>query len=64
MFEWQPIETAPKDGKDLILWAYLGGGQRRYVTAYWNAKRWIDTVEGADTIAGATHWMRPEPPIT
>ncbi|MEO0943239.1 MAG: DUF551 domain-containing protein [Pseudomonadota bacterium] len=67
--EWQPIETAPKDGTEVILfyWWYIDGG---LVTAgYWHPV--FDDVKGgfwyADLVnAGAadpTHWMPlPEPP--
>ena len=48
--QWQPIETAPKDGKELILlWVpAMGHGLMK-----WNGI-WDDRVYNCD---GPTHWM-------
>lgn len=32
---WQPIETAPKDGRQLLLWIPSFGSLGTMVTAYW-----------------------------
>ena len=68
MSEWQPIETAPKDGTEVFLWTEE---KPNIVVAYW------DTYEGsgwwrfsesvlsdiAGEVENATHWMPlPEPP--
>jgi hypothetical protein len=58
---WQPIETAPKDGTDVLVWA--DGGQ--YVAAwcqYFTAFKIAPTAEyDNDPYVSATHW-RPLPP--
>lgn len=62
MSEWQPIETAPKDGTAIILSAYSGALDRM---VSWDG-RWSDwggvwTHHGR--ISQPTHWMPlPTPP--
>jgi hypothetical protein len=65
MSEWQPIETAPKDGRPVFLWA---DGSAVEVWA-WNEKnsRWETSDDGVFWREGAeygpTHWLPyPEPP--
>ena len=45
MSDWQPIETAPKDGRVVLLATdYKRGGHDRVRCAYWNSSRtarWI-----------------------
>ena len=69
--EWQPIETAPKDGTLVDLWVIdtSDGSGRRETDAYFANGKWWST---RDTNAGepveqgritATHWMPlPAPP--
>ena len=71
--KWQPIETAPKDGKTFVdVWGVNPGG-RRYPAVRWQDsdhdnlgftwRRWDGEpiVEMADAVA--THWMTmPLPP--
>ena len=65
---WQPIETAPRDGSDVL--ALFSGGNVSFVrwvfnhrtkTTFWNdASEW-DCYEYENT--PPTHWMPlPEPP--
>lgn len=63
MGEWQPIETAPKDGTLILLYPTNGDGQ--ISTGYWwehancwgAGGGWFDDGE-------VSHWMPlPEPPI-
>lgn len=67
---WQPIETAPKDGSQVLLWLPLGSGGQvmigKWITPYFNGDidrtsppRWDVDTEGGKF----THWMPlPEPP--
>ena len=68
--EWQPIETAPKDGTFIIL-GYAGShvSEGRWVSDpsrnHWRETGWFDT--DADVLCDhpgrPTHWMPlPEPP--
>jgi hypothetical protein len=73
--EWQPIETAPKDGTEVLVWN--GGNDGFYTTpgqmgvAYWGRqgfperkRAWCasDCCDGVTTYT-PTHWMPlPAPP--
>lgn len=71
MSEWQPIETAPKDGTHVDLWACSGGDPRfgdRYTDAAFIRGKWRYS-SGADGWLEVsympTHWMPlPNPPAT
>lgn len=59
MTEWQPIETAPKDGTVIDIW--VKGGVGRLVDVWWDAddRCWVTGAPDADI----THWMpQPEAP--
>lgn len=67
MSEWQPIETAPKDGTIIDLWVVeldCDDSGFRFADAYWLEGAWVDDFEEVDEAAcRITHWMpRPEPP--
>jgi hypothetical protein len=50
--EWQPIETAPRDGTRVLLW---DGGPEAYI-GYWSGDSWISY---------PSHWMPlPDPPVS
>lgn len=54
---WQPIETAPKDGENILLGINLG--YLMYAqSSFWLADKWADW-----DWRKPTHWMPlPEPP--
>lgn len=56
MTNWQPIETAPKDGTEILIWE--GGKDGNGVEAsFWcDTWGWVDTVEGYLQYK-PTHWM-------
>ena len=67
MSEWQPIETAPKDGTEVLVWSEHGGVE----SAYWEAGCYGHSgwtiyqirTEIAEPDFPPTHWMPlPEPP--
>jgi len=72
MSEWQPIETAPKDGTEVDLWVVERNRGRKFriPDCHWHCDEWL--VWGGDPEIGwdlveeyqhATHWMlSPEPP--
>ena len=57
--EWQPIESAPKDGEDVLLWIPSEGVVD---IAYWreDAKAWDTNIGWLQSTP--SHWMRPQPP--
>lgn len=57
---WRPIETAPKDGTDvLVLWDRGGTMQ---VASCWEGT-WTDANDDELIVSPPTHWMPlPEPP--
>jgi len=56
MMEWQPIETAPKDGTVIIVYA-----PDFFQTAAWTDGIWTNASES--WLGDVTHWMPlPEPP--
>jgi Protein of unknown function (DUF551) len=67
--DWQPIETAPKDGRNILIYhVYYDHGY--YTECWWNTDgatedKWRDARE-CDMIEGdKTHWMTlPKPPTT
>lgn len=62
MSEWQPIETAPKDGTLILLWAFLDWKDDLVPVCGWyaqSAEMWLCH----SAWLNPTHWMPlPEPP--
>jgi len=75
MADWQPIETAPKDGTEVLLWGPYCGCP---ATAQWTGKAWAAYWDGWRVVEYMsdfgtdyrefdmpTHWMPlPEPPTS
>jgi hypothetical protein len=64
MSDWQPIETAPKDGTQILSYG-LGGDQDLAVIAWdTRGKSWfLCDGDQRDNWIGVTHWMSlPLPP--
>ena len=63
MSEWQPIETAPKDGTKILLWAtphQMLVAKNRPIVGHFDRGWWSDFNA---VISHATYWMPlPEPP--
>lgn len=67
--EWQPIETAPKDGTDII--AYFPDAYEKIDIVRWEQNQYhgdswayARCVDGLQTSENATHWMPlPPPPV-
>jgi hypothetical protein len=45
--EWQPIETAPKDGTVILLWSRYASHP---TTAAWEGDRWVCQADGHSAI--------------
>jgi len=57
---WQPIGTAPKDGRRIIVW--VPGAPQHVFTAHWIARLGAFWLDGEYDIQ-PTHWMPlPKPP--
>jgi hypothetical protein len=75
MSEWQPIETAPRDGKEVFIWgsAEISPHSRPHIgsedveRAYWDSQldTWVVSSAQVDGlyVPAPTHWQPlPEPP--
>lgn len=51
--KWRPIETAPRDGAEIL--TYRGDGLMA-VASYWQSERVWTISDGMD-ICNVTHWM-------
>ena len=71
--EWQPIETAPKDGRQILLsinspyTSYDGGTEYKQffvISRFWNStNQWTEINYGENWEDIPTHWMPlPNPP--
>ena len=62
MSEWQPIETAPKDGTDFLAYS---DACNVYGVAYWNTFHhagYLVCNDSARDFFNPTHWMPLPPP--
>lgn len=58
--EWQPIESAPKTSKTILV--YCNERKNTYAVTWWN-ERWEYTGTSCELNQNPTHWMPlPEPP--
>lgn len=58
MSGWQPIETAPKDGTDILVFSPESG---EMFVAYYKRGEWFFAVN--NTLSCVSHWRDlPEPP--
>jgi hypothetical protein len=56
--QWQPIETAPKDGTGILAWDMI-----EHMIMFWHNGAWRDT-DLDDMPIQPTHWIRlPSPPV-
>ena len=66
MTTWQTIETAPKDGRHLLIYRLMWGGDIQQVCLWHNGKWciWNDgRIDAIDDLGGVTHWQPlPAPP--
>lgn len=65
--EWKPIESAPKDGSDILLFATaIPSGKPFIVVGFMGPSGWstrLSNREGNDILIKPTHWMAlPLPP--
>lgn len=60
---WQPIETAPKDGQYVFLWWPYWCDQYPAI-AWWNHDEWRCPEALTRSGDGPTHWMPLPPPPT
>ena len=61
MSEWQPIETAPKDGGEVLLWQEGWGVIRGWYSG--DDKTWYGPGAHDSEPCRPTHWMPlPRPP--
>lgn len=59
---WQPIETAPKDGRTFYAIALQDHFEdSMHWALFWNGD-YFECVSGGFKIDQATHWMIPKPP--
>jgi hypothetical protein len=64
--EWQPIETAPRDGRKVLLCRVNARGDYEEwpETFYYDEGDWYAAIDGAAIVTGHSHWMPLLPPPT
>ncbi len=64
--QWQPIETAPKDGTELIVYGstgHYGTNNANCIFACFHRGQWRTLIKGHALKPAPTHWMPlPTPP--
>lgn len=61
--DWQPIETAPKDGTELLVHPFDVVRWRAEHGGFWYADR-VSEIDGDWLEEDPTHWMPlPNPPV-
>jgi hypothetical protein len=66
--DWKPIESAPRDGRHVLLYRLMWGGNIQQV-CFWRDNGWYiwdyGRLDAIDDLGGITHWMDlPEPPTS
>ena len=65
---WQPIETAPRDGGEVLVCRTYAHNRPEYAVAVWNGEEWRDMGDigwagmHGDEGNQPTHWMPLPPP--
>jgi hypothetical protein len=63
MNEWQPIETAPKDGTPVLVFVPKAWGKHDEIHVGKQRRFWVVGNQFYFDIGNPTHWMPlPEPP--
>lgn len=58
--DWRPIETAPKDGTDILIWSRAGREIGKYLAG---REAWLGHGDNGSGWRTPTHWQPlPEPP--
>lgn len=64
--EWQPIETAPRDGSGMLFFAKVNGRAFVFTGGYdshWSGQCWVADNRRVPSDFHPTHWMPlPDPP--
>lgn len=63
MTTWQAIDSAPKDGRDIL--AYIDGFGMGQMVLFWEGGYWREKANCMGLKSEPTHWQPlPEPPST